>query len=191
MVSLRPRKAKKEAEKQVVAVKKVKKTKKAAAAVQPKKEKAPAKTATAAATKGDDSVLTEFLSTKAAMDHGSKHGDIKELHALIREKASELEPELQGNAKLAYGGFDYLTKSKCHGRWSKIAITVNKSGLTLMVMGEKDGKYLLEHFPKKYFGKAIIGKSCIRFKKLSDLHLDHVAEAIEEAATAHVSIAVS
>jgi hypothetical protein len=105
---------------------------------------------------------------------------------LIHQKASDLEPELQGNATLAYGGFNCQTKSKCKGRWSRISIMLNKTGLSLMISGEKDGKYLLEHFLKKYFGKASTGKSCIRFSTLFDLNMDHIAEVIEEASTANV-----
>jgi hypothetical protein len=58
----------------------------------------------------------------------------------------DLKPELQGKASLTFGGFDYQTKSKCSGRWSRIGIMVNKTGLSLMVSGMKDGKYLLEHY---------------------------------------------
>jgi hypothetical protein len=65
---------------------------------------------------------------------------------------------------------------------------VNKTGLSLMVSGVKDGKYLLESYQKKDFGKvASIGKSCLRFTKLSDLRLAAVEKLIEEAAKADAS----
>ncbi|KAL3934426.1 MAG: hypothetical protein SGBAC_009857 [Bacillariaceae sp.] len=148
-------------------------------------------TSTASSLKGakdPEGILQEYLTTKVA-DHESKHADIKELHALIRQNAPALVPELQGKTTLAYGGFDYVTKSKCTGRWSRLAIMVNKKGLSLMVCGYKDGKYLLEHYPKKkHFGKTLsIGKSCIRFAQLEDLNLEHIGEVLEEATSTDVS----
>eukprot|EP00980_Cylindrotheca_fusiformis_P014589 scaffold3955_cov160-Cylindrotheca_fusiformis.AAC.9 len=133
-----------------------------------------------------DAVLAKFLSGKAA-EHEAKHADIKELDALIRAKAPSLKPELQGKGSIAYGGFDYQTKSKCKGRWARVGIMVNKTGLSLMIVGNKDGKYLLEHYPKKHFGQATLGKSCIRFTKLSKLNLESIGQLVEEAATADIS----
>ena len=134
-----------------------------------------------------NAVLNEFLITRAA-DHKSKHKDISTLHTLITKIAPSLKPELQGKSTLAYGGFDYETKSKCHGRWARMGIMVNKTGLSLMVSGEtKDGKYLLEQYDKKHFGKASVGKSCIRFSKLDDLDMENVKKLIAEAKDANVS----
>ena len=65
---------------------------------------------------------------------------------------------------------------------------LNKTGLTLMVSGVKDGKYLLEHCEKKSLGKPqSIGKSCIRFQKLDDLNKDALRELLKEASVADVS----
>ena len=129
-------------------------------------------------------VLDQFLEK---ITDETKHEDIRTLHALVASKASSLEPELQGKATLAYGGFDYQTKSKCSGRWARIGIMVNKTGLSLMVSGEKGGKYLLETYPKKHFGKASVGKSCLRFKKLEDLNMEAISGLIEDAAKAKLS----
>ena len=131
-------------------------------------------------------MLEEFLSTFAS-SHESKHEDIKTLHEIISHQAPSLEAELQGKSTLAYGGFDYQTKSKCSGRWARIGIMLNKTGLSLMISGEKDGKYLLEGYPKNHFGKASVGKSCVRFQKLDDLKLDHIEELVKAAADADVS----
>lgn len=189
MVTLRPRKSKKEekAAEATSATKKAAKAKKPAAPA--KKAATPRKDDKAKAKhpKPDDTMLQEFLAVPAVAEFPSKHADITTLHNLIRHHAPDLAPELQGKTTLAYGGFDYQTKSKCSGRWSRISIMVNKTGLSLMVSGEKDGGYLLESYPKKHFGKASIGKSCIRFQNLANLELEHVKELIVEAAKAKVS----
>jgi hypothetical protein len=54
----------------------------------------------------DNAALHEFLTVKVP-DHTAKHDDIRQLHTLIRSKAADLTPELQGKSTLAYGGFDY------------------------------------------------------------------------------------
>ncbi|CAJ1948547.1 unnamed protein product [Cylindrotheca closterium] len=148
-------------------------------------------TSTASSLKGakdPEGILEEYLTTMVADHDETKHAAIKELHALIRQKAPNLVPELQGKSTLAYGGFDYVTKSKCTGRWSRLSIMVNKKGLSLVVCGYKDGKYLLEHYPKKYFGKVLsVGKSCIRFTKLEDLNMEHIGEVLEESNSADIS----
>ena len=133
-------------------------------------------------------LLDDFLTTKVPDEN--KHNDISILHNLIRKNAPDLDPELQGKSTLAFGGFDYETKSKCTGRWSRIGIMVNKTGLSLMVSGmSKDGKtYILENYDKKQIGRKIsLGKSCIRFAKLDDLNLDVVEKIIIEASKADVS----
>lgn len=190
MVTLRPRKSKKE-EKTAEATSATKKAAKAKKPAAPAKKAAtPRKDDKAKAKhpKPDDAtMLQEFLAVPAVAEYPSKHADITTLHNLIRHHAPDLAPELQGKTTLAYGGFDYQTKSKCSGRWSRISIMVNKTGLSLMVSGEKDGGYLLESYPKKHFGKASIGKSCIRFQNLANLELEHVKELIVEAAKAKVS----
>lgn len=144
-------------------------------------------TESSAAAAPTDGVLSEFLTTR--VDDSSKHDAVTWLYDTIRSIAPDLEPELQGKATLAFGGFDYQTKSKCSGRWSRISIMVNKTGLSLMVSGTtKDGKYLLEHYDKKQIGKKIsLGKSCLRFGNLDDLDKDVLKTIIAEAAVADIS----
>jgi hypothetical protein len=150
-----------------------------------------ASASSASAVLSQQNILQEFLSTR--VDDNSKHEAITWLYNIIRDLAPELEPELQGKSTLAFGGFDYETKSKCSGRWFRIGIMVNKTGLSLMVSGSKDGKYLLEHYDKKQIGKRVsLGKSCIRFVAIDDLNQETLMQIIDEAAKADISsLAVS
>ena len=134
--------------------------------------------------KDGNKLLTTFLSTVTDV---TKHTDIEWLYNLARTAAPELAPELQGKSTLAFGGFDYETKSKCRGRWARLGIMVNKTGLSIMVSGEKDGKYLLETYDPKSIGKANIGKSCIRFKKLSDLNTNTIEDIFRASVNSDVS----
>jgi len=51
----------------------------------------------------------------------------------------------------------------------------------------KDGGYLLESYAHEYFGKASVGESCMRFRKLIDLDVERVEELIGEAAKGDIS----
>jgi hypothetical protein len=59
----------------------------------------------------------------------------------------------------------------------------NYAGLYICAIN-KDGKYYAEANQDR-LGKVSCGRSCIRFKKLDDIHLDVVAEIVEEVALRH------
>jgi hypothetical protein len=97
-----------------------------------------------------------------------RRSDIRELHELIRREAPQLEPHL-ASGMLAYGRYHYKGKSKgTEGEWFHIGLASNKNYISLYVMAaDKDG-YLAESYKDK-LPKANIGRSCVRFKRLSDL----------------------
>ena len=144
---------------------------------------------TKATTTSGNEVLNEFL--EKAKGDPIKSKDISHLYNMIRDAAPDLTPELQGTATLAFGGFDYQTKSKCTGRWAHLGIMLNKTGLSIMVSGEIDGKYVLQHFDKKMIAKkssaVSLGKSCIRFKTMEDLNIDQLSDIFKAAAKADIS----
>ena len=94
--------------------------------------------------------------------------DIRTLDELIRRIAPNLEPHL-ASGMLAYGRYHYKGKSKgTEGEWFHIGLASNKNYISLYVMAaDKDG-YLAESYKVK-LPKANIGRSCVRFKRLSDL----------------------
>lgn len=199
MVTLRPRKAKAAAKMPATKMKNSKgKSRKATSA---KKKKTPAKKNKASKTttltdhltagpiteKGAQKVLTSFLDK---IDDARKQGEIRQLYDLIRQHAPDQAPEEQGGKTLGFGGFDYKTKSGCSGRWARIGIMINKTGLSLFVSGINNGKYLLESYDKQEIGKASVGKSCIRFKRLEDLNLEVVSTIIGEMNSVEVINAV-
>ena len=144
----------------------------------------------------EEPLLIDFLNTHLSGDDNlAKRDDLVWLYNFVRSRAPKLEPELQGKSTLAFGGFDYKTKSGCNGRWAHIGIMLNKTGLSLMVSGidKNDGNYILEHYDKKSIankGKASavsVGKSCIRFRTLQDLDLDVLEKILYAAAAADVN----
>lgn len=169
---------------------KIRRKKDSRTATLPSSKKKAQKTKNNAKKEDSNNVLASFL--HQAVPDKSKHADLEQLYNMIRTHAPTLAPEIQLPRTLAFGGFDYETKSKCAGRWARVGIMVNKTGLSLFVVGIKEGTYLLEHYDKKQIiaadktnkGSSVsIGKSCIRFKKLKDLNLDTLQRLVHEMET--------
>ncbi len=108
--------------------------------------------------------------------------DIQSLHDLVREVAPELEPTMEFGM-LGYGKFHYKYASGRQGDWMKIGIANNKRYVSLYCCSADEQGYVAERYRKR-LPKANIGKSCVRFKRLSDLDEQILRELIQEAAAA-------
>lgn len=110
-----------------------------------------------------------------------KRSELQQLHNLIREALPTFEPVMISNF-MGYGQFHYKGKT-CEGEWFRVGLSANKTGISIYICaGDKDG-----YFPeqaKDRLGKAVVGKSCIRFKKLADINLETVKELLEKTRTA-------
>lgn len=84
---------------------------------------------------------------------------------------------------MGYGKYHYKYKSGREGDWIKIGVANNKSYISLYCVGLFDGSYVAEGF-KERLPKADIGKSCVRFKRLSDLDPVALDELIRATAVA-------
>lgn len=105
--------------------------------------------------------------------------EIKQLDALIRQAAPDLEPTMQ-YGMIGYGPYHYKYASGRQGDWVLVALASQKNYISLYVTCVKDGQYLAESY-KPRLPKARIGKSCIRFNKLEDVDQNVVAQLIKEA----------
>jgi uncharacterized protein YdhG (YjbR/CyaY superfamily) len=103
---------------------------------------------------------------------------IKFLHNFIQKTAPKLKPYFATNM-LGYGSFQYLDKRKNEYRdWPIIALANQKNYISVYVCALQDGQYAAERY-KSELGKANVGKSCIRFKKLEDVNLDTLKKVIK------------
>lgn len=131
-----------------------------------------------------------FKSTKAksiSEYFGSIHDDerqkeLKALDALIKKSAPELKPHFAANM-LGYGSYHYRSRSGREGDWPVIALASQKNYISLYACFADVKGYIPERY-KKELPKASIGKSCIRFKKLSDIDLKILKKIIKETANA-------
>jgi len=111
-----------------------------------------------------------------------RRDDIQRLHDLVRKVAPELEPTMEFGI-LGYGKFPYKYASGRQGEWMKIGIANNKQYISLYCCAADEEGYVAERYRKR-LPKANIGKSCVRFKRLSDLDEDVLRELIRDSAAA-------
>ena len=111
----------------------------------------------------------------------SRRDDIQALHDMVRSEAPELEPTMEFGM-LGYGKFHYRYKTGREGDWMKIGIANNKRSISLYCCAADDDGYVAERFRDR-LPRADIGKSCVRFKRLSELDEDAVRELIRVTAS--------
>jgi len=104
---------------------------------------------------------------------------IEFLDKFIKEKAPNLKSNFLYNM-VGYGSFKYLNYKKETINWPVIALASQKNYMSLYICALVDGKYLAEKH-KDELGKVSVGKSCIRFKKLTDLNLKTLEKVIKLA----------
>jgi hypothetical protein len=101
------------------------------------------------------------------------------LHKFIQEAVPKLKPYLT-SSMLGYGSFQYRSYKNELGRWPIIALANQKQYVSLYVCAIADGQYIAEKH-KKELGRVTVGRSCISFKKLEDLHLPVLKKVLREA----------
>ena len=112
--------------------------------------------------------------------------DIQQLHDLVREVAPQLEPTMEFGM-LGYGKFHYKYASGREGDWMKIGIANNKRYISLYCCSADEQGYVAERYRER-LPKADIGKSCVRFKRLSDLEEEVLKELIRDSAAGSFGI---
>lgn len=105
--------------------------------------------------------------------------EIIELDKLIRHTLPNCKPIFAVNM-LGYGPLPYRFANGKMGEWPLIALASQKNYISLYVCSVKDGTYITE-FYKKDLPKADIGKSCVRFKSLSDVDLEVIMKMLKQA----------
>ena len=101
------------------------------------------------------------------------------LHAFIQKTAPKLTPHFASNM-IGYGSFPYKNYKKEMIEWPVISLANQKQYISVYVCALEDGNYIAEKY-KKELGKVSVGKSCIRFKKLSDVNLAALKKVIKAA----------
>ena len=111
-----------------------------------------------------------------------RKAEVAAIDALIRRTALKLKPFIHIGV-LAYGPYRYKYASGREGDWFRIGVASNKSYISLYICARDDNGFIPERY-KKALPKANIGKSCVRFKRLSDLDQAALKKMIREGAQA-------
>jgi len=107
--------------------------------------------------------------------------DVRTLHDLIRAAAPELVPTMEFGMP-GYGKYHYRYASGREGDWVLVGLASNKNYISLYVTATNgDGTYLAESYRLR-LPNASIGKSCVRFRRVSDVDTAVLAELVREAA---------
>lgn len=122
--------------------------------------------------------VTEYLDQVAE----PYRADARQLHKLIRATVLELRPFLT-SGMIGYGAHHYRYATGREVDTFVVGLAGRKNGLALHVTLAVDGKYLTESFADRV-GKAGVGKSCIRFRRLSDLDQTTIVALLRSAGKA-------
>jgi hypothetical protein len=113
-----------------------------------------------------------------------RKSDLAALNTLIR-RVTKLKP-IMFREMIGYGKFHYKYASGREGDWVSVALASQKNYISLYASMAVGGKYLAEKY-KSRLAKASIGKSCIRFKRLSDVNVKVLAALLKENHKAYTS----
>lgn len=102
------------------------------------------------------------------------------IDTLIKKTSKKLKSHFAYNM-LGYGSFKYKNYQKKIIDWPVVSLASQKNYVSLYVCALDGKEYLAEKY-KKELGNVSVGKSCIRFKKLEDLHIPTLIKIIKQAA---------
>ncbi len=108
-----------------------------------------------------------------------KKTELLKLHQLIIKNAPNLKPFMQ-SGMVGYGKYRYKSKSGSEGDWFTVGLSERKTGISVYICVSDEKGCIAEQAQSK-IGKAIVGQSCIRFKKIEDINLKELESLIKRA----------
>ena len=109
--------------------------------------------------------------------------EIGTLYRHIKKTVPKLKPYSDGKG-IGFGTYRYTYASGRTGEAAIIGLSSRKQYISVYVSGwEDDAGPVTARFAKR-LGKVDVGKSCIRFKRVSDVDLDVLAQTVKAGAKA-------
>lgn len=108
-----------------------------------------------------------------------RQSELRALHELVRATAPELAPTMEFGMP-GYGKYHYRYGTGREGDWALVMLASNKNYISFYVTcapGERD---LAEAYAER-LPKANIGRGCVRFKRLSDVDTEAIADMVRYA----------
>ncbi len=128
--------------------------------------------------------IKEYIASQSE----AKHADMQELHQLIVRALPKCklwfldgknsEGKVVSNPNIGYGFYTIKYADGSTREFFQIGLSANTAGLSVYIMGIEDKTYLAKTYGKT-LGKASVTGYCIKFKKLGDIDVDLLLEAIK------------
>ncbi|WP_414665102.1 DUF1801 domain-containing protein [Horticoccus sp. 23ND18S-11] len=110
-----------------------------------------------------------------------RRAELISLDAAIRKAAPQLKRHMAySGTMIGYGLYHYKYASGREGDCPVVALSSRAQYISLYVTGCRNGEHIAEA-AKARLGKVSVGKTCIRFKRLTDLNLEAALELVREA----------
>ncbi|MFA6278332.1 MAG: DUF1801 domain-containing protein [Pedobacter sp.] len=116
-----------------------------------------------------------------------KRGEMQTLHSTILEAmprcklwfldGKNSENKIVSNPNIGYGLRTIKYADGKTKEFYQIGLSANTSGISVYILGIDDKTYLAKTYAEK-LGKASVTGYCIKFKKLKDINIDVLQEAI-------------
>lgn len=116
-----------------------------------------------------------------------KYSDMQSLHELAIKVSpgcklwfldgKNSENKVVSNPNIGYGSYTIKYANGETKEFYQVGLSANTTGISVYIMGIDDKTYLAQKFGKE-LGKASVTGYCIKFKKLKDINLDILEEAI-------------
>ena len=113
---------------------------------------------------------------------GPREDELREIDRIITEAAPTLSRSLFATPSITmvgYGEIDWDPATES-GHWPVIGLTAQKHHLAIYVAASKDGTPLAELYQSR-LGKTNNGKGCIRFRRVGDIDVDELSNAVRDA----------
>ncbi|MCB1245660.1 MAG: DUF1801 domain-containing protein [Acidimicrobiia bacterium] len=125
----------------------------------------------------DASTIPEYF--EAA---GDRESDLREIDRIITQAAPDLKRQLFVGPSITMIGYGEMTWERPSGSgvWPLLGVALQKHYFAVYVAATRDGVMLAEHYSDR-LGKTNNGKSCIRFRRVSDIDETEFANAVTDA----------
>lgn len=117
----------------------------------------------------------------------AKSNDMQQLHLRILSispacrlwflDGKNEENKIVSNPNIGYGQYTINYADGKSREFYRIGLSANTGGISVYIMGIEDKKYLANTYSDK-LGKASISGYCIKFKKLDDINIEVLEDAI-------------
>ena len=118
----------------------------------------------------------------------TKRKEMQDLHQSILEispncklwflDGTDAQGKVVTNPNIGYGSINLHYKDGSSREFYQIGLSGNTTGISIYIMGIEDKNFLPKTFGEK-LGKATVTGYCIKFKKIQDINLDVLKEAVK------------